>query len=75
MFTDGARLYAPPLPPVLYEIYRPDHKPLTLVLPVNTPVQDVISAVARPGGDHVLVRMNSAGGQDACVNDPPPSAR
>lgn len=34
------------------------------MLPVNTSVQDVISAVVKPGGDHVLVKMNSAGGQD-----------
>lgn len=32
------------------------------MLPVNTTVQDLISAVAKPGGDHVLVKMNSAGG-------------
>ncbi|CAK6963757.1 rap guanine nucleotide exchange factor 3 isoform X1 [Scomber scombrus] len=46
---------------VLYEIYRPDSKPLTLMLPVNTSVQDVMSAIVKPGGDHVLVKMNSAG--------------
>lgn len=49
-------------PAVLYEICRPDSKALTVMLPVNTTVQDVISAVAKPGGDHVLVKMNSAGG-------------
>lgn len=48
---------------VLYEIYRPDNKPLTLMLPVNTSVQDVMSAVVKPGGDHILVKMNSAGGE------------
>lgn len=47
---------------VLYEIYRPDNKPLTLMLPVNTSVQDVMSAIVKPGGDHVLVKMNSTGG-------------
>lgn len=46
---------------VLYEIYRPDNKPLTLMLPVNTSVQDVMSAIVKPGGDHVLVKMNSTG--------------
>ncbi|XP_062284047.1 rap guanine nucleotide exchange factor 3 isoform X2 [Scomber scombrus] len=46
---------------VLYEIYRPDSKPLTLMLPVNTSVQNVMSAIVKPGGDHVLVKMNSAG--------------
>lgn len=47
---------------VLYEIYRPDNKPLTLMLPVNTSVQDVMSATVEPGGDHILVKMNSTGG-------------
>lgn len=50
---------------VLYEIYRPDNKPLTLMLPVNTSVQDVMSATVEPGGDHILVKMNSTGGGDA----------
>lgn len=54
-------------PAVLYEICRPEDKPLTLMLPVNTSVQDVISAVVKPGGDHVLVKMNSAGGQGALL--------
>lgn len=49
-------------PAVLYEICRADSKALTVMLPVNTTVQDVISAVVKPGGDHVLVKMNSAGG-------------
>uniref|UniRef100_A0AAQ4NRD4 Rap guanine nucleotide exchange factor (GEF) 3 n=1 Tax=Gasterosteus aculeatus aculeatus TaxID=481459 RepID=A0AAQ4NRD4_GASAC len=47
---------------VLYEIYRPDNKPLTLMLPVNTSVKDVMSAIVKPGGDHILVKMNSMGG-------------
>ncbi|CAJ1084561.1 rap guanine nucleotide exchange factor 3 isoform X1 [Xyrichtys novacula] len=46
---------------VLYEIFRPDNKPLTLMLPVNSSVQEVMSAVVKPGGDHVLVKMNSTG--------------
>uniref|UniRef100_A0A3B4TDA2 Rap guanine nucleotide exchange factor 3 n=1 Tax=Seriola dumerili TaxID=41447 RepID=A0A3B4TDA2_SERDU len=46
---------------VLYEIYRPDSKPLTLMLPVNASVQDVMSAIVKPGGDHILVKMNSTG--------------
>ncbi|XP_071381133.1 rap guanine nucleotide exchange factor 3 [Centroberyx affinis] len=46
---------------VLYEIFRPDSKPLSLMLPVNTSVQDVMSAMVNPGGDHVLVKMNSMG--------------
>lgn len=48
---------------VLYEIYRPDNKPLTLMLPVNTSVQEVMSATVKPGGDHILVKMNSTGGE------------
>uniref|UniRef100_A0A7N9ALZ8 Rap guanine nucleotide exchange factor (GEF) 3 n=1 Tax=Mastacembelus armatus TaxID=205130 RepID=A0A7N9ALZ8_9TELE len=47
---------------VLYEIYRPDNKPLTLMLPVNTSVQDVMMALVKPGGDHTLVKINSSGG-------------
>ncbi|KAF7653901.1 hypothetical protein LDENG_00077290 [Lucifuga dentata] len=46
---------------VLYEIYKPDNKPLTLMLPVNMSVQDVMSAIVKPGGDHILVKMNSMG--------------
>lgn len=48
---------------VLYEIFRPDNKPLTLMLPVNSSVQEVMSAIVKPGGDHVLVKMNSTGGE------------
>lgn len=47
---------------VLYEIYRPDNKPLSLMLPVNASVQDVMSAIVKPGGDHILIKMNSTGG-------------
>uniref|UniRef100_A0A3Q3WVZ8 Uncharacterized protein n=1 Tax=Mola mola TaxID=94237 RepID=A0A3Q3WVZ8_MOLML len=47
---------------VLYEIYRPDSKPLTLMLPVNISVQDVLSAIVKPAGDHILVKINSTGG-------------
>ncbi|XP_034065683.1 rap guanine nucleotide exchange factor 3 isoform X4 [Gymnodraco acuticeps] len=46
---------------VLYEIYRPDYRPLTLMLPVSASVQEVMSATVQPGGDHVLVKMNSSG--------------
>ncbi|KAJ0036294.1 hypothetical protein NQD34_004971 [Periophthalmus magnuspinnatus] len=46
---------------MLYEIYQPDHKPLTVMLPVNSSVQEVMSAVLKPESDHVLVKMNSAG--------------
>lgn len=53
---------------VLYDIYRMDNKPLTLMLPVNTSVQDVMSAVVKPGGDHILVKMNSMGGGSQILN-------
>ncbi|KAL3059532.1 rap guanine nucleotide exchange factor 3 isoform X2 [Trematomus bernacchii] len=46
---------------VLYEIYKPDYRPLTLMLPVSASVQEVMSATVQPGGDHVLVKMNSSG--------------
>ncbi|XP_018616213.1 rap guanine nucleotide exchange factor 3 isoform X2 [Scleropages formosus] len=46
---------------VLYEIFRPDHTSITLMLPVNTSVQGLISSLVDPGGEHVLVKMNSAG--------------
>lgn len=46
---------------VLYEIYKPDHKPLTIMLPVNSSVQDVMSAILKPESDHVLVKLNSVG--------------
>ena len=32
------------------------------MLPVNTSVQEVLSAVVKPGADYVLVKMNSMGG-------------
>ncbi|MED6279930.1 hypothetical protein CHARACLAT_005778 [Characodon lateralis] len=50
-----------PLTSVLYEIYKPDSKPLSLMLPVNSSVQEVMSAIVRADGDHVLVKMNSSG--------------
>ncbi|XP_057686363.1 rap guanine nucleotide exchange factor 3 isoform X1 [Corythoichthys intestinalis] len=46
---------------VLYEIYTPDHQALTPMLPVNTSVQEVMLSLVQPGGDHVLVKMNSSG--------------
>uniref|UniRef100_A0AAX7TCY3 Rap guanine nucleotide exchange factor (GEF) 3 n=1 Tax=Astatotilapia calliptera TaxID=8154 RepID=A0AAX7TCY3_ASTCA len=46
---------------VLYEIYRPDNKPLTPMLPVNTSVQEIMSALGKAGEDHVLIKMNSTG--------------
>uniref|UniRef100_A0A4W5N4I0 Rap guanine nucleotide exchange factor 3 n=1 Tax=Hucho hucho TaxID=62062 RepID=A0A4W5N4I0_9TELE len=46
---------------VLYEIFRPDHTSITLMLPVNTSVQEMMSSLVNPGGDHILVKMNSMG--------------
>ncbi|XP_061113555.1 rap guanine nucleotide exchange factor 3 isoform X2 [Conger conger] len=46
---------------VLYEIYRPNHSFVNLMLPVNASVQDLMSSLVNPGGDHVLVKMNSSG--------------
>lgn len=56
-------------PAVLYEIYRPDNKPLSLMLPVSASVQDVVSATVKPGGDHVLIKMNSTGGENSRSNN------
>ncbi|KAG7260977.1 hypothetical protein CRUP_004192 [Coryphaenoides rupestris] len=44
---------------VLYEIFRPDNISITLMLPVNTSVHEVLSAAVKPGADYVLVKMNS----------------
>uniref|UniRef100_A0A8C6TDP3 Rap guanine nucleotide exchange factor (GEF) 3 n=1 Tax=Neogobius melanostomus TaxID=47308 RepID=A0A8C6TDP3_9GOBI len=52
-----------PFSEVLYEIYEPDHKPLTVMLPVNSSVQDVMSAILKSESDHALVKMNSVGAQ------------
>ncbi|NXE11893.1 RPGF3 factor, partial [Lophotis ruficrista] len=57
-------LSPPPRPAVPYEIYRPDHSCLVTVLPVNASVRDVLRSLApRLGrdGEHVLVKVNSAG--------------
>ncbi|KAJ3587097.1 hypothetical protein NHX12_013487 [Muraenolepis orangiensis] len=46
---------------VLYEIFRPDNNSITLMLPVNTSVQEVLSALVKPGADYALVKINSMG--------------
>ncbi|XP_062485987.1 rap guanine nucleotide exchange factor 3 isoform X2 [Pezoporus occidentalis] len=49
---------------VPYEIYRADHSCLVTVLPINASVRDVLRSLApRLGrdGEHVLVKVNSAG--------------
>ncbi|NXH48009.1 RPGF3 factor, partial [Dicaeum eximium] len=62
---------------VPYEIFRADHSCLVSVLPVNAAVRDVLRALApRLGRDreHVLVRVNSAGGEGAPRDGLVPSA-
>ncbi|MBN3310063.1 RPGF3 factor, partial [Amia calva] len=46
---------------VLYEIFRPEHTSVSLMFPVDASVQDLMSSLVKPGGDHVLVKMNSSG--------------
>ncbi|XP_066527981.1 rap guanine nucleotide exchange factor 3 isoform X2 [Hoplias malabaricus] len=46
---------------VLYEIFKADLSTVTLMLPVNSSVQDIMASLVNPGGDHVLVKMNSSG--------------
>uniref|UniRef100_A0AAY4CIK8 Rap guanine nucleotide exchange factor (GEF) 3 n=1 Tax=Denticeps clupeoides TaxID=299321 RepID=A0AAY4CIK8_9TELE len=60
---DRPFISVPPLSAVLYEIFRPDHTFVSLLLPVNLSVEDVISAMVNPGGGHILVKMNSSGGK------------
>ena len=65
-----------PFPPlaVPYEIYRADHSCLITVLPVNASVRDVLRSLApRLGRDreHILVKVNSAGGEQALPGMPP----
>ncbi|KYO20015.1 hypothetical protein Y1Q_0009489 [Alligator mississippiensis] len=49
---------------VPYDIYRPDHSCLTVMLPVNASARDVLVSLAprlSQDGDLVLVKVNSAG--------------
>lgn len=51
-----------------YEIYRPDHSCLVTVLPINASVRDVLRSLAPQLGrdrEHLLVKVNSAGGEDS----------
>lgn len=51
---------------VPYDIYRPDHSCLTVMLPVNASARDVLVSLAprlSQDGDLVLVKVNSAGGE------------
>ncbi|XP_062871027.1 rap guanine nucleotide exchange factor 3 [Trichomycterus rosablanca] len=45
---------------VLYEIFKPDYHAVTLLLPVNCSVQDIMCVLGN-SGDHVLIKMNSSG--------------
>ncbi|XP_067400676.1 rap guanine nucleotide exchange factor 3 isoform X1 [Emydura macquarii macquarii] len=49
---------------VPYDIYRANHSCISMVLPVNASVRDVLQSLARQDGGHgerVLVKVNSAG--------------
>uniref|UniRef100_A0A8C3M655 Rap guanine nucleotide exchange factor 3 n=1 Tax=Chrysolophus pictus TaxID=9089 RepID=A0A8C3M655_CHRPC len=58
---------------VPYEIYRADHSCLVTVLPVNASVRDVLQSLAPQlgwDGEHLLVKVNSSGGDPAIGSDP-----
>uniref|UniRef100_A0A671S4Y1 Rap guanine nucleotide exchange factor 3-like n=1 Tax=Sinocyclocheilus anshuiensis TaxID=1608454 RepID=A0A671S4Y1_9TELE len=46
---------------VLYEIFKPDHKAVTVILPVDASVKDILTTLVDPERDYVLVKMNSSG--------------
>ncbi|MGH0187888.1 UNVERIFIED_CONTAM: hypothetical protein FKN15_026925 [Acipenser sinensis] len=46
---------------VLQKFFRPDHTFVSLMLPVNVSVQEVMSSLVNHGGNQVLVKMNSSG--------------
>lgn len=48
---------------VLYEIFKPDHKAVTVMLPVDASVNDILTTLVDPERNYVLVKMNSAGGK------------
>lgn len=54
---------------VLYEIFKPDHKVVTLMLPVDASVKNILSTLVEPDSNYVLVKMNSSGGKltDSCL--------
>uniref|UniRef100_A0A8C3HIT1 Rap guanine nucleotide exchange factor 3 n=1 Tax=Chrysemys picta bellii TaxID=8478 RepID=A0A8C3HIT1_CHRPI len=60
----GGLTNASPPSPVPYDVYRADHSCLTVVLPVNASVRDVLQSLTRQEGGHgerMLVKVNSAG--------------
>ncbi|XP_051735657.1 rap guanine nucleotide exchange factor 3 isoform X2 [Ctenopharyngodon idella] len=46
---------------VLYEIFKPDHKAVTVMLPVDASVNDILTTLVDPERNYVLVKMNSSG--------------
>ncbi|ROL43172.1 Rap guanine nucleotide exchange factor 3 [Anabarilius grahami] len=46
---------------VLYEIFKPDHKAVTVMLPVDASVNDILTTLVDPERHYVLVKMNSSG--------------
>uniref|UniRef100_A0A8C2Q4Z7 Rap guanine nucleotide exchange factor 3-like n=1 Tax=Cyprinus carpio TaxID=7962 RepID=A0A8C2Q4Z7_CYPCA len=46
---------------VLYEIFKLDHKAVTVMLPVDASVRDILTTLVDPERDYVLVKMNSKG--------------
>ncbi|XP_048033758.1 rap guanine nucleotide exchange factor 3 isoform X2 [Megalobrama amblycephala] len=46
---------------VLYEIFKPDHKVVTVMLPVDASVNDILTTLVDPERNYVLVKMNSSG--------------
>uniref|UniRef100_A0A8C3SE69 Rap guanine nucleotide exchange factor 3 n=1 Tax=Chelydra serpentina TaxID=8475 RepID=A0A8C3SE69_CHESE len=62
-----------PLPSsVPYDVYRADHSCLTVVLPVNASVRDVLQSLAHREGGHserMLVKVNSAGDKSGLQMD------
>uniref|UniRef100_A0A8C2Q592 Rap guanine nucleotide exchange factor 3-like n=1 Tax=Cyprinus carpio TaxID=7962 RepID=A0A8C2Q592_CYPCA len=46
---------------ILYEIFKLDHKAVTVMLPVDASVRDILTTLVDPERDYVLVKMNSKG--------------
>ncbi|XP_026092708.1 rap guanine nucleotide exchange factor 3-like isoform X3 [Carassius auratus] len=46
---------------VLYEIFKLDQKSVTVMLPVDASVNDILTTLVDPERDYVLVKMNSSG--------------
>ncbi|XP_051961271.1 rap guanine nucleotide exchange factor 3-like isoform X2 [Xyrauchen texanus] len=46
---------------VLYEIFKPDHTAVTVMLPVDASVKDILSTLVDPEKNYVLIKINSSG--------------